>query len=82
MPMYRTKPIEARCLDFDHPNQVADIEDWCGGKLFGRKLMVDVEGAGSMAHPGDYVAKTAKGEFIVLGAATLDALFEQVAPRA
>lgn len=82
MPMYRTKPIEARRLDFDYPSQVADIEDWCNGKLFGKKLMVDVEGVGSMAQPGDYVAKTAKGDFVVVSAGILEALFEQVTPRA
>lgn len=82
MPMYRTKPIEARRLDFAYPDQVADIEDWCNGKRFGKKLMVDVDGGGDLAYEGNYVVKTAAGDFVVVEAATLDALFEEVPVRA
>lgn len=82
MTMFRTKPIEARRLDFAHPHQVADIEHWCGGKVFGRKLMVNVEGSGDIAYDRDYVVKTASGKFTVVAPAIIDSLFEEVPPRA
>lgn len=81
MPMYRTKPIEARRLDFDYPNQIADIEDWCSGKRFGKKLMVDVDGLGQMAYPGWYVVKNQSGEFVACEPGLFTSLFEQVASR-
>lgn len=82
MPMYRTKPVEARRLDFDYPDQVADIEHWCNGKRFGKKLLVDVDGQGPMAHPGWYVVKTSKGEFVAVEPGLWDAIFDQMSPRA
>lgn len=78
MPMYRTKPIEARRLDFDYPDQIADIENWCGGKRFGAKLMV----SNSLAYEGWYVVKNAGDKFIVCEPGLFDALFEQMSPRA
>lgn len=76
MPMFRTKPIQARLVDFNFPDQIADIAAWCGGKVFGRKLMVDVEGSGRLAWQGWYVVETARGEFFPVEAALFLALFE------
>lgn len=78
MPMYRTKPIEARCLDFDYPDQIADIENWCGGKRYGAKLMV----SDSLAYEGWYVVKTATEKFIAVEPGLWTALFGQMSPRA
>lgn len=76
MAMYRTKPVEARVLDFDRPDLIAEVAAWCGGKALGRKLMFDLDGLGYLAYQGWYVVKTASGEFRPCEPGLFTALFE------
>lgn len=77
MAMYRTKltTVEARLVDFDHPDLITEVAAWCGGKVLGRKLMFDLDGLGHLAYPGWYVLKTADGEFRPCDSGLFTALF-------
>lgn len=81
MPMYRSE-VEARRLDFDYPDQIADIEDWCHGKRLGSKLMVDWEGRGVVARNGWYVVRIGEADFTAIEPGVFDLLFPEQLPAA
>lgn len=78
MPMYRSE-VEARRLDFDYPELVADIENWCNGKRVGRKLLVDWEGRGNIARQGWYVVRI-DDDFTAVESGVFDLLFPEQLP--
>lgn len=80
MPIYRSE-VEARRLDFEYPNEVADITDWCNGRRLGNKVLVDWEGRGEIARDGWYVVRVGEADFLPIQPGLFGLLFpEEVAP--